>query len=141
MADGRAQVRLQDILDEIEGIRSVTMGLSFVEFDRSWAAVRATQHALLMISEAVKNLPADVKARRPEIPWGRIQALGNFLRHEYAAIDNDRIWSIVVDHLPALEYAPSLGRQARAPDARRRVIPGGVRRRGSAPLAALRSAR
>lgn len=105
MADGRTQVRLQDILDEIEGIRSVTMGLSFVEFDRSWAAVRATQHALLIISEAVKNLPADLKARRPEIPWGRIQALGNFLRHEYAAIDNDRIWSIVVDHLPALEAA------------------------------------
>ena len=105
MADGRAQVRLQDILDEIEGIRSVTMGLSFLDFDRSWAAVRATQHALLIISEAVKNLPADLKARRPEIPWGRIQALGNFLRHEYAAIDNDRIWSIVVDHLPALEAA------------------------------------
>jgi uncharacterized protein with HEPN domain len=46
-----------------------------------------------------------LKARRPEIPWGRIQALGNFLRHEYAAIDNDRIWSIVVDHLTALEAA------------------------------------
>ena len=68
MADARAQVRLQDILDEIEGIRSVTMGLSFVDFDRSCAAVRATQHALLIISEAVKNLPADLKARRPEIP-------------------------------------------------------------------------
>jgi uncharacterized protein with HEPN domain len=68
MADARAQVRLQDILDEIEGIRSVTMGLSFVDFDTSWAAVRATQHALLIISEAVKNLPADLKARRPEIP-------------------------------------------------------------------------
>ena len=110
MADARAHVRLQDILDEIEldeieGIRSVTMGLSFVDFDRSWVTVRATQHALLIISEAVKNLPADLKARRPEVPWSRIQALGNFLRHEYAAIDNARIWSIVVDHLPALDSA------------------------------------
>lgn len=83
----------------------MTASVSFDEFDRSWAAVRATQHPLLIISEAVNNLPADVKARRLEIPWPRIQALGNFLRHEYAAVDNIRIWSIVTEHLPPLETA------------------------------------
>lgn len=80
----RARVRLQDILDEIAGIRAVTAGLCFDAFERSWITLRATQHALLIISEAVKNLPPDLKARRPEIPWERIRALGNFLRHEYA---------------------------------------------------------
>ena len=79
MADSRARTRLEDILDEIEGIRSVTAGLSFAEFDRSWATLRATQHALLIIAEAVKNLPPRMKAERPEIPWERIRALGNFL--------------------------------------------------------------
>jgi uncharacterized protein with HEPN domain len=101
----RVRVRLQDILDEIAGIRSVTSGLSFEEFDGSWAALRATQHALLIVAEAVKNLPTEVKADRPEIPWERIRALGNLLRHEYASIDNARIWSIVTDHLTPLEAA------------------------------------
>lgn len=41
MPDPRARRRLLDILDEIGGIRSVTVGLSFAEFDRSWAALRA----------------------------------------------------------------------------------------------------
>jgi uncharacterized protein with HEPN domain len=87
MLDPRARVRLQDILDEIAGIRELTTNLTLAEFDRSWATRRATQHALLIISEAVRNLPADLKARRPEIPWNRIRALGNFLRHEYGEIE------------------------------------------------------
>jgi uncharacterized protein with HEPN domain len=105
MPDPRARVRLQDILDEIAGIRELTANLAFAEFDRSWATRRATQHALLIISEAVKNLPADLKARRPEIAWARIRALGNFLRHEYGEIDNARIWSIVTVQLEPLEAA------------------------------------
>jgi uncharacterized protein with HEPN domain len=105
MDAARARVRLHDILDEIAGIRSLTNGLAFENFDSSWPVLRATQHALLIIGEAVKNLPPDLKARRPDIPWERIRVLGNFLRHEYAAIDNARIWNIVTEHLPALERA------------------------------------
>ena len=105
MPDPRARIRLQDILDEIEGIRAVTAGLTFAEFDRSWATLRATQHALLIIGEAIKNLPAELKARQPDIPWERIRVLGNFLRHEYASIDNARIWNIVTEHLEPLHSA------------------------------------
>jgi uncharacterized protein with HEPN domain len=105
MSDLRARARLQDILDQIAGVRDITADLTLAEFDRSWATVRATQHALLIVSEAVKNLPADLKARRPQIPWERIRALGNFLRHEYAAIDNARIWNIVTEQLDPLEAA------------------------------------
>ena len=105
MADPRARIRLQDILDEIEGIRAATADMSYEEFDRNWTTLRATQHALLIIGEAVKNLPGDLKAEQPQVPWERIRALGNFLRHEYAAIDNARIWSIVTDHLEPLEAA------------------------------------
>lgn len=105
MRDARALVRLHDILNEIGGIRSVTDDLSFDEFDRSWSALRAVQHGLLIIGEAVKNLPDEMKDSQPDIPWGRIGALGNFLRHEYAAIDNRRIWDVVQNHVGRLESA------------------------------------
>jgi uncharacterized protein with HEPN domain len=105
MNDLRTRIRLQDILGEIAGIREVTASLTFAEFDRSWATLRATQHALLIIGEAIKNLPPDIKARRPDIPWERIRVLGNFLRHEYASIDNARLWSIVEEQLDPLESA------------------------------------
>lgn len=42
---------------------------------------------------------------RTDIPWERIGALGNFLRHEYASIDHARIWGIVTEHLAPLEEA------------------------------------
>jgi uncharacterized protein with HEPN domain len=78
----RARIRLQEILDEIAGIHSLTKDLTFEQFDRSWSTLRATQHALLIIGEAVKNLPPELKARKPEIPWERIRVLGNLFRHE-----------------------------------------------------------
>jgi uncharacterized protein with HEPN domain len=93
MTASRARIRLYDISDEIEGIRGITAGLTFSAFDESWPTLRATQHALLIVGEAVKNLPQDLKARRADSPWHRIQTLGNFLRHEYAAIDNARLWT------------------------------------------------
>lgn len=102
---GRALVRLHDILREIEGIRQLTASLTFAEFDASWPVLRATQHALLTVEEAVKNVSEDMTGRRPDIPWGRISALGNFLRHEYAAIDNVRLWDVGQNHLGALEGA------------------------------------
>lgn len=105
MRDARALVRLHDILHEIEGIRSVTESLSFDEFDQSWSALRSVQHGLLIVGEAVKNLPDDMKDSRPDIAWHRIGALGNFLRHEYATIDNRRIWDVVQNHLGRLESA------------------------------------
>ena len=105
MAGSPVEIRLQDILDEIAGMCAITTGLTFSEFDGSWATLRATQHALFIIGEAVKNLPQDLKARRPEVPWERIRVLGNFLRQEYASIDNARIWSIVTEHLDPLDAA------------------------------------
>ncbi|HVL70432.1 MAG TPA: HepT-like ribonuclease domain-containing protein [Beijerinckiaceae bacterium] len=101
----RVQRRLQDILDEIAGIRAATAGRTFDDFVQDWVTIRATQHGLLIIAEAVKHLPEEATGMRPEIPWGRIRALGNFLRHDYASIDNAVIWSIVTAHLGPLEDA------------------------------------
>lgn len=101
----RALVRLHDILREIDGIKQITANRSFEDFEASWPVLRATQPALLIVWEAAKNLPEDMKARRPDIPWSRISALGNFLRHEYATIDHRRLWDVVQNHLDPLENA------------------------------------
>lgn len=105
MPGDRDLVRLQDILHEIAGIRDVTRGIAFDSFDQSWAVLRAVQHGLLIIGEAAKNISTETKGEKTDIPWGRISALGNFLRHEYAAIDNRRLWDIVQNHLDPLDLA------------------------------------
>jgi len=95
MAPRSILIRLVDIQGEIAGIRDLTRSATAESFGSSWAMKRAVEHALLIIAEAAKHIPDDLKARRPEVPWKRIHGLGNMLRHEYRRIDSDicgRLW-------------------------------------------------
>ena len=99
------RIWLVDIRAEIAGIRELTRSASQAEFAASWAMRRAVEHALMIISEAAKNLPTEMKGLRPEIEWNKIHGLGNMLRHEYRHIDADILWSIIVEHLDPLDAA------------------------------------
>lgn len=99
------RVWLVDIRAEIAGIRELTKSAMLAEFVASWAMRRAVEHALLIIAEAAKHLPADMKAQRPEIAWHKIHGLGNMLRHEYRHIDAEILWSVITEHLDPLDAA------------------------------------
>jgi uncharacterized protein with HEPN domain len=97
------RIWLVDIRSEIAGIRDLTKDATANEFAQSWAMKRAVEHALLIIAEAAKNLPAETKAAHPEVAWQKIHGLGNLLRHEYRRIDAEVLWSVVTDHLDVLD--------------------------------------
>src|SRR5438132_2463171 len=105
MAARSYRIRLSDIREEIAGIRELTKDADAASFAANWAMKRAVEHALLIIAEATKHVPAELKARRPEVPWQKIRGLGNMLRHEYRRIDPDILWSVVTDHLDQLDSA------------------------------------
>ncbi|MGE7413130.1 HepT-like ribonuclease domain-containing protein [Methylobacterium tarhaniae] len=63
------------------------------------------QHALLIIAEAAKHIPPDLKASEPSVPWRQIHGLGNMLRHEYRRIDPVVLWSVITEHLAPLDAA------------------------------------
>jgi uncharacterized protein with HEPN domain len=105
MASRSFRIRLSDIREEIAGIRALTRDANAESFAASWAMKRAVEHALLIIAEAAKHIPDNLKATRPEVPWQKIHGLGNMLRHEYRRIDPDVLWSVVTDHLDELDSA------------------------------------
>ncbi len=105
MAHRSLRVRLVDIREEIAGIRGLTKTATAELFGSSWAMKRAVEHALLIIAEATKHIPDDLRAKRPEVPWKRIQGLGNMLRHEYHRIDTDILWSVITENLDDLDAA------------------------------------
>lgn len=105
MAERSFLVRLSDIRGEIAGIRNLVKDATLETFAASWAMTRATQHALLIIAEAAKHVPAEHKAAFPNVPWQKIHGLGNMLRHEYRRIEPAILWSIVQDHLAGLDEA------------------------------------
>jgi uncharacterized protein with HEPN domain len=65
MALSSLHIRLADIREEIAGIRELTRDASAKTFAASWGMKRAVQHALLIIAEAAKHIPLELKATRP----------------------------------------------------------------------------
>ena len=95
-------LRLRHMLDEAQAIRHATLDLSFESFRDTWLVRRAVEHGLLIISEAAKSLPTALKRTQPSMPWGQIEALSNFLRHEYRDVDPAVLWRIIRHDLPSL---------------------------------------
>ena len=65
----------------------------------------AVERCLEIISEASRHVPAELKARHPEIPWRGVADFGNVLRHEYPNVKDPRVWQIVTGDLPPLKAA------------------------------------
>ena len=96
------QVRLRHILDQIDGILVATKGREFPDVDGNFLYERAVERAVQIISEAAKELPADLRGRYPDVHWDPIIRIGNLLRHEYYRIRSRDMWEIVTVHLPLL---------------------------------------
>ncbi|ORE97726.1 HepT-like ribonuclease domain-containing protein [Aurantimonas sp. 22II-16-19i] len=99
------RVRLQHILENIDGILSHTEGLAFETIVGDFVLVRAVERSIQIISEAAKELPPELRSQEPDVPWQRIIGIGSFLRHEYNRINQNDIRSILAVHLPALRPA------------------------------------
>lgn len=93
------------MLAAIDGIESAIIGKSFAEYQDSWLLRLATQRGIEIISEASRGLPIEAKALRSDVPWQRISAIGNVLRHEYHSLADQVLWGVLIDELPLLKIA------------------------------------
>jgi uncharacterized protein with HEPN domain len=105
VASRSAAPRLYDIIQAIEHIQSETIGITAGEFEASWQKRWLIERGIEIISEASRHLPIELKARHPEIPWGKIAGIGNVLRHDYERIAPDVLWGVVRDYLPIFDRA------------------------------------
>lgn len=96
---------IDDMLNAILGVERSTLGKTFDDYRNDWLLRHAVQRAIEIISEASRSIPDEVKHLRSDIPWPRIAAIGNVLRHEYHAISDRLIWNVIVDELPHLKAA------------------------------------
>jgi uncharacterized protein with HEPN domain len=101
----RAVQRFQDVIYNVDAIRRYTARMRRAKFFADDKTRDATLHCLLRISEAAKKLGKTAEELAPDQSWRQIRDLGNRLRHEYDAIDRDRIWVIVSDELAPLRAA------------------------------------
>jgi uncharacterized protein with HEPN domain len=62
-------------------------------------------YCLIGIGEALKEVPSDVLASEPTIPWEAIVGMRNRLVHTYWRIDDNIVHSVATLELPALGVA------------------------------------
>ena len=67
--------------------------------------IAAVERKLLVISEAAIRLGQEAEIRCPGLPWSEIRGIGNWLRHQYDAVELPVVWKTVRDDLPPLKAA------------------------------------
>jgi uncharacterized protein with HEPN domain len=88
------RLRLDDIIDAIDGILATVEGMDFATYSHSWQARRAIERGTEIISEATRHLPEQWLAEYPAISWLEIKAIGNRLQLKYRRVDDKIMWNI-----------------------------------------------
>jgi uncharacterized protein with HEPN domain len=104
-------VVIEEMLQAIADARQGCAGKSFDQFAVSRLERLAVERAIEIVSEAARHLTAELTARHPTIPWPKIRAVGNILRHEYHRVAPKIVWEVVQNELDSLEVVLTAERQ------------------------------
>lgn len=102
MPPNRDQAYIRHMLDFSRQAVEFTRGSKRTDLDTNTMLALAVTRLIELIGEAARKISADLRNRHAEIPWPQIIGTRDRLAHGYIEVDNDIIWRIVADNLPAL---------------------------------------
>lgn len=96
---------LEDIIEDIRKNLSYTSLLNFEEFCADERTIDAVIRNLIVIGEAVKNIPEDTRKLEPGIEWRKIAGLRDFAAHAYFNVNNQIVLDVIQTKLLSLNDA------------------------------------
>jgi len=96
------RLRIEGILDSVEKIGRYTHGLDASSFARKEMVVDAVLQNFMIIGEATRHVPEDVRVRYPRVPWAEMCGMRSFPVHEYFGASVHSVWETVERDLSPL---------------------------------------
>lgn len=83
-------------------LRSCAPRLPSRQLVADWRTALAFERIMEVLGEAVKRLPADLRARYPAVPWKLVIGMRDRVSHGYDAVDYQTLWDTVHQDFPTL---------------------------------------
>lgn len=93
---------VDDMITCATKVLSFTEGMTQSDFLSDVRTYDATLMNLALLGEAANRIPEEIRTRHPEIPWRSIIGTRNRLIHGYLQTNDDLLWGIIQDDVPAL---------------------------------------
>lgn len=93
---------VEDMIGFCQKVLEFTDGLDQEDFILDTRTNFATLHSIVLIGEAATHIPDEIRKAHPGIPFGRIIGARNRIIHGYLSVDDDEVWRIIRESVPAL---------------------------------------
>lgn len=97
------KVFLEDIYAAALKIEKFTKGLSFEDFVDNDLISDAVIKNILVIGEAAKNIPDEIRKKNPHIEWRKMAGMRDMVIHGYFSINYRIVWDVVQNKVPTLK--------------------------------------
>ena len=95
---------LQDILDCIIELESMTSGMSFEHYLSNFVVRRAAEREFIIIAEALLNLGRLTSELHTRVASVReIAGFRNIIVHDYGDVDDEYVWDAIHNKTPILK--------------------------------------
>ena len=72
------------------------------DYDRDDILVMGLAHFIQVIGEAARKVSSEFRETHLQIPWQQAIGMRHRIVHEYMNVDEDVVWEVAVNDLPAL---------------------------------------
>lgn len=97
------KVFLEDIIIASNKVLKYTKGLSYDDLMDNDLVSDAVIKNILVIGEATKNIPDEIREANPNIEWRKMAGMRDMMIHGYFSINYRIVWDVVQDKIPTLK--------------------------------------
>ena len=94
---------LSEMLNASRNINDFVQGMEKETFLKDEKTKSAVTHQLLILGEASKAVPVDVKSRAPNLDWRGMAGMKDRLIHAYFNVDYDLVWDTAKNRVPTVK--------------------------------------